>query len=63
MNLEVNFFNIQPILDFKDNEIKISLVDITSKIFIDNFINNEYFEFYLTKKSKINKELLQTENV
>jgi hypothetical protein len=63
MNLEINFFIIQENLDFKDKIIKDSLIKITSKIFIDNFINNEYFEFYLTKKSKTNKELIQIENV
>lgn len=52
MNLETNFFIIQPNLDFKDKIIKDSLIKITTKIFNDNFINNEYFEFYLTKKVK-----------
>ena len=63
MNLEINFFIIQPGIDFKDDEIKNSLINITSKIFTDNFKNNEYFNFYLTKKSKYTKELTQFENV
>ena len=63
MNLEINFYIIQQNLDFKDNEIKNSLIDITSKIFKDNFNNNEHFNFYLTKKSKYTKELTQFENV
>ena len=63
MNLEINFFIIQPGIDFKDDEIKNSLINITSKIFTDNFNNNEYFNFYLTKKSKYTKELTQFENV
>jgi hypothetical protein len=63
MNLEINFYIIQPNLDFKDNEIKNSLIDITSKIFTDNFNNNEFFNFYLTKKSKYTKEMTQFENV
>jgi len=63
MNLEINFYISQEDLDFKGNEIKQSLQNITEKIFKDNFLNNENFNFYLTKKSKINKESLQTENV
>ena len=60
MNLEINFYISQEDLDFKGNEIKQSLQNITEKIFKDNFLNNENFNFYLTKKSKINKESLQT---
>ena len=63
MNLEINFYIIQPNLDFKDSEIKKSLIEITSQIFTDNFNNNEFFNFYLTKKSKYIKETTQFENV
>lgn len=63
MNLEINFYIIQEDLDFKDEEIKQSLQQITEQIFNDNFLKNENFNFYLTKKSKITEELLQTENV
>ena len=63
MNLEINFYIIQEGLDFKGDEIKQSLQQITEQIFNDNFLKNENFNFYLTKKSKINKESLQTENV
>jgi len=63
MNLEINFYLIQENLDFKGNEIKESLQDITQQIFKDNFLDNENFNFYLTKKSKLVEELLQTENV
>ena len=63
MNLEINFYIIQEDLDFKCEEIKQSLQQITEQIFNDNFLNNENFNFYLTKKSKITEELLQTENV
>ena len=63
MNLEINFYIIQDDLDFKGEEIKQSLQKLTKQIFNDNFLNNENFNFYLTKKSKINTELLQTENV
>ena len=63
MNLEINFYIIQEDLDFKGNEIKESLQQITQKIFKDNFLDNENFNFYLTKKSKLVEELLQTENV
>jgi hypothetical protein len=63
MNLEINFYLSQEGLDFKSDEIKQNLQKITEKIFKDNFINNQNFNFYLTKKSKIIKESLQTENV
>ena len=63
MNLEINFYIIQEDLDFKDEEIKQNLQQITEQIFNDNFLNNENFNFYLTKKSKITEESLQTENV
>ena len=63
MNLEINFYISQEGLDFKGKEIKENLQKITEQIFNDNFLNNKNFNFYLTKKSKINKETLQTENV
>jgi hypothetical protein len=63
MNLEVNFFILENELDFKSLEIKESLKKITNKIFLNNFLDNEHFKFYLTKKDKTNEELLQTENV
>ena len=63
MNLEINFYLIQEDLDFKCNEIKESLQQITKQIFKDNFLDNENFNFYLTKNSKIAEESLQTENV
>jgi len=64
MNLEVNFFlkdNVE--LGFKDNVIKDSLKDITSKIFQDNFKNNQFFKFYISKNIKPNKESIETENI
>jgi hypothetical protein len=63
MNLEINFYITQEDLDFKGKEIKQNLQQITEQIFNDNFLKNENFNFYLTKKSKISTELLQTENV
>jgi hypothetical protein len=63
MNLEINFYLKNEGLDIKGIEIKNSLQEITKKIFKTNFLNNQYFNFYLTKKSKIEEELLQTNNV
>ena len=63
MNLEINFFIIQSDMDFKSNEIKNSLKDIVNQIFLDNFLENENFNFYLTKKIKSSEELVQIENV
>ena len=44
----------QPNLDFKSSEIKNCLKDITKNIVKDNFNNNKYFSFTLTKKDKNN---------
>ena len=63
MNLEINFYLVREDLDFKGDEIKESLQNITLQIFKDNFLDNENFNFYLTKKSKLIEESLQTENV
>lgn len=63
MNLEINFYLKQDELDFKDNEIKESLLKIINKIFTDNFLDNQNFNFYLTKNTKNEEEMLQTENV
>lgn len=54
LNLEINFFTKQSELDFKSPEIKNSLKDITKNVFKDNFYNNKYFSFTLTKKDKNN---------
>jgi len=59
MNLEINFYLIDNTIDFKSLTIKETLNDITNQIFMDNFLNNEIFKFYLTKKDK----LLQSDNV
>lgn len=63
MNLEINFFLNHEGHDFKSKEIKDSLKDITNRIFYENFIGNDYFNFYLTKKIKTNDDTLQLENV
>jgi hypothetical protein len=63
MNIEINFFIIEENLDFKSKQIKDSLIKITNQIFNDNFYNNNYFKFYLTKKIKSVEYPLQTENV
>jgi hypothetical protein len=56
MNLEINFFfkdNVE--IAFKDTFLKDSLKEITSKIFQDNFKNNQFFNFYITKNVKPSK--------
>jgi hypothetical protein len=63
MNLEVNFYVIEENLDFKSKQIKDTLLKITNKIYNDNFYDNNYFKFYLTKKIKSVKDISQTENV
>lgn len=63
MNLEINLYLIQENIDFKSNLIKDSLKKMTSQIFLENFINNDYFDFYLTKKLNSLNEVLESVNV
>ena len=62
MNLEINFFLNEDEQDFKSKEIKENLKNIITRIYDENFNNNDYFNFSLTK-SKKEEEVLQTENV
>ena len=62
MNLEINFFLNEEELDFKSKEIKENLKTIVTRIYDENFNNNDYFNFTLTK-SKKQEEEYQTETV
>lgn len=62
MNLEINFFLNEEELDFKSKEIKENLKTIVTRIYDENFNNNDYFNFTLTKSKKI-EEQYQTESV
>lgn len=61
MNLEVNFYLNDETLDFKSNEIKESIKEITKVVFDENFYKNKYFTFSLTKTNKTTPELIQSE--
>jgi len=63
MNLEVNFYLIEDNKDFKSKDIRDSIKKISNNIFNEVFYNNEYFRFYLTKKSKTELDVPQLENV
>ena len=52
MNLEINFYITQEGLDFKGDEIKQSLQQITEQIFNDNFLKNEKLLFWVLFYSK-----------
>lgn len=58
MNLEITFFMSYPNGDFKDKNIKKNLKKIINRVFNENLINNDYFEFYLTKSNKKDKVLI-----
>lgn len=58
LNLEVTFFMSYPNGDFKDGNIKKNLKKITTHVFEENFRNNEYFNFHLTKGNKKDKVLI-----
>ena len=62
MNLEINFFLNEEELDFKSKEIKENLKNIVTRIYDENFNNNDYFNFSLTKSKKLEEEY-QTESV
>jgi hypothetical protein len=62
MNLEINFFLNEEELDFKSKEIKENLKTIVTRIYDENFNNNDYFNFSLTKSKKLEEEY-QTESV
>ena len=62
MNLEINFFLNEEELDFKSKEIKENLKTIVTRIYDENFNNNDYFNFTLTKSKKIDEQY-QTESV
>ena len=47
---------------YQSKEIKENLKNIITRIYDENFNNNDYFNFSLTK-SKKEEEVLQTENV
>jgi hypothetical protein len=51
LNLEINFFLNQKDIDFKSNNVKEFLKNLTKKIIQENLTNNYYFSFSLTKKS------------
>ena len=48
-NLEVNLY-LENELDFKCPEVKDSVKKIVKSIYVNNLSNNNYFEFYKTKK-------------
>lgn len=62
LNLEITFFMSYPEGDFKDQNIRKHLKEITNYIFDENFIKNEYFTFHLTKSNKNKKVLIQTDD-
>ena len=52
LNLEINLFLKEEILDFKDTNLKENLKSLTKDVINQNFLKNEYFNFTLTKKNK-----------
>ena len=51
MNLEITLF-LNEQMDFKDPQLKEKLKKIAKAIYVDNFKNNEYFDFTISKKVK-----------
>jgi hypothetical protein len=57
LNLEVNLYFKDVILDFKSKKLKDLLKKMTKEIMSSNFSNNQYFKLHLRKSNKV-KELL-----
>jgi|TARA_R110000868_G_scaffold196708_1_gene442731 hypothetical protein len=51
MNLEITLF-LNENMDFKSPQLKEELKKIAKAIYVDNFKNNEYFDFTMSKKVK-----------
>ena len=52
MNLEITLFTLDETLDFKSKMIKSSIKEICDTIYMYEFLNNEYFDFHLSKNDK-----------
>jgi hypothetical protein len=63
LNLEINFYLPGSETDFKSRRIKEALKKVCKQVFQDNFTNNEYFKFYLTKTKKTKVEKTETDNL
>lgn len=63
LNLEINFYLTGTETDFKSRKLKESLKKICKRVFQDNFTNNEYFKFQLTKTKKTKLEKTETDNL
>jgi len=63
LNLEINFYLTGKETDFKSRRIKDSLKKMCKQIFQENFTNNEYFKFQLTKTKKTKVEKIETHNL
>jgi hypothetical protein len=57
LNLEVNLYFKDVILDFKSKKLKDLLKKMTKEIMSSNFSNNQYFKLHLRKSNKV-KELV-----
>jgi|688.fasta_scaffold1007313_2 hypothetical protein len=63
LNLEINFYLSGSETDFKSRRIKEALKKVCKQVFQDNFTNNEYFKFHLTKTKKTKVEKTETDNL
>jgi hypothetical protein len=60
MNLEINFYINEPSTEFKSVGLQSELIKITDSIHKNNFYQNKYFTFHLTK-NKNKQEIKQME--
>jgi hypothetical protein len=52
LNLEINLYLNTTQIDFKSSKLKETLKELTKNILHYNFLRNEHFSFFLTKKEK-----------
>jgi len=63
MNLEITFFVLNEKLDFKSKQLKSSIKEVVDNLYLYDFLNNEYFDFYLTKNDKEPVKVEQNKNL
>ena len=60
LNLEINLYFKEVVIDFKSKKLKDILKKMTKDIVSSNFSKNQYFKFHLRKTNKLKEPVLQS---
>jgi hypothetical protein len=60
LNLEINLYFKEVVIDFKSKKLKDILKKMTRDIMSSNFSKNQHFKFHLRKTNKIKEPVLQS---